>query len=72
MIGIELAPDNAALTNGGKAPSLHFVNRLHDAALLAIPSGNQVIRLLPPLNLTPAQAEEGLGIIERVVASLAD
>src|SRR5947207_285069 len=49
MIGIELAADIPALANNGKAASLQLVNRLHDAGLLTIPSGNQVIRLLPPL-----------------------
>ena len=55
----------------GKAASLQFVHRLHDAGLLAIPSGTQVIRLLPALNLTPEQAQEGLAIIERVVKTVA-
>ena len=71
MIGIELASSIPALANDGKAPSLQFVSRLHDAGLLTIPSGTQVIRLLPPLNLTRAQADEGIGIIERQTEALA-
>ena len=71
MIGIELAPNIPAFANNGKVPSLEFVTRLHDAGMLAIPSGNQVIRLLPPLNLQQAQAEEGVEIIRRVTASVA-
>jgi acetylornithine aminotransferase/acetylornithine/N-succinyldiaminopimelate aminotransferase len=71
MIGFELAPNIPALANDGKAASLQFVNRLHEAGLLTIPSGTQVIRLLPPLNLTRSQAEEGIGIIERVTEALA-
>src|SRR5881394_308056 len=71
MIGIELAPNIPTLANDGKAASLQFVNRLHEAGLLTIPSGTQVIRLLPPLNLTRSQAEEGIGIIERVTEALA-
>jgi acetylornithine/succinyldiaminopimelate/putrescine aminotransferase len=35
-----------------------------------IPAGPNVLRLLPALNLTHGDAEEGLGIIERVVAKL--
>src|SRR5207249_5579846 len=50
MIGMELASDIRALANDGKAASLQFVSRLHDAGVLTIPSGTQVIRLLPPLN----------------------
>src|SRR5438552_13495228 len=72
MIGMELASDLPALANDGKAASLQFVSRLHDAGVLTIPSGTQVIRLLPPLNLTRSQAEEGIGTIERLTEALAD
>jgi acetylornithine/N-succinyldiaminopimelate aminotransferase len=73
MIGFELQPKEkiprfAALD---KPASIQFVNRLHEAGLLTIPSGNQVVRLLPALNLLPAEAEEGIQIIERVARSLA-
>src|SRR5206468_7585 len=56
MIGIELASGIPALAKNGKAASLQFVSRLHDSGLLTIPSGTQVVRLLPPLNLTRPQA----------------
>ena len=71
MLGLELAPDNPALANNGKPPSLQCVTRLHEAGVLAIPSGTHVIRLLPPLNLTRDQAREGISVITRVVESLA-
>jgi acetylornithine/N-succinyldiaminopimelate aminotransferase len=71
MIGLELATDMPAFASNGKAASLQFVNRLHEAGLLTIPSGMQVIRLLPALNLTPQQAGEGVAIIEGVVRALA-
>ena len=71
MIGIELAADIPALANNGKAASLQLVNRLHDAGLLTIPSGNQVIRLLPPLNLRRNEAEEGIALLAQVVNPLA-
>lgn len=70
MIGFELAPDIAAGRASGKAASLFCVNSLHEAGVLTIPSGTQVVRLLPPLNLTRPQAEEGLSIIERVVRAM--
>ena len=53
-----------------KTSSIQFVNRLHDAGVLTIPSGAQVVRLLPALNLTRLQAEEGIKIIESIAASL--
>ncbi len=59
------------LATGEKSAAIQFVNRLHDAGLLAIPSGNQVVRLLPALNLRRSEAEEGIAIIESVVAKLA-
>lgn len=71
IIGIELAPDKASLLVENKSPALNFVNRLHDAGLLTVPGGMTVARLLPPLNLTRAEADEGLGIIRKVVAALA-
>ena len=71
MIGFELAQEIPAFAGNGKAPSLLLVNRLHDAGVLTIPSGTHVVRLLPPLNLRHAEAEEGLKIIESVVRKLA-
>jgi len=70
MLGVELASDIPAFAGTEKAPSIQFVNRLHEAGLLAIPAGNQVLRLLPPLNLRRHEAEEGLKIIESVVVGL--
>ncbi len=72
MLGMELVPDLTKLPGDpGKAQSLRFVNQLHAAGLLTIPAGTQVIRLLPALNLAPAEAEAGLKIIESAVAKLA-
>jgi len=71
LIGVELAADNAAFANNGRAPSIQFVNRLHEAGLLTIPAGSHVIRLLPPLNLRRSEAEERMAIITRVIRSLA-
>lgn len=70
MTGFELMPNIPALAGNGKAPSLQFVRRLHEAGLLAIPAGQQVLRLLPPLNLRRQEAEEGLQIVESVLARL--
>jgi acetylornithine aminotransferase/acetylornithine/N-succinyldiaminopimelate aminotransferase len=73
MIGLELVEKEkvAAFAKVEKAASIQFVNRLHEAGLLTIPSRAQVIRLLPPLNLSKAEAQEGLEIIERAVRILA-
>lgn len=73
ILGVEIAEKEKipAFAASEKGASIQFVNRLHDAGALAIPSGTQVIRLLPPLNFTRAQAEEGIAILRRVVSALA-
>ena len=72
IIGLELLEKERipALAASDKPAAIQFVNRLHEAGLLTIPSGNQVVRLLPALNLARPQAEEGLAILERVVQGL--
>src|SRR5580693_4587208 len=70
MIGLELEEKIPAFAASDKAPAIQFVNALHQAGLLAIPAGNRVIRLLPPLNLARSEAAEAVGLIESVVAKL--
>jgi predicted acetylornithine/succinylornithine family transaminase len=62
MIGIEFQPQFNAV---------EIVKALHTRNLLAVPAGTSVIRLLPALNLSRAQAEEGLQAIQSLVVELA-
>jgi predicted acetylornithine/succinylornithine family transaminase len=62
MIGIEFDPKFAAIETA---------KRLHEKNLLTIPAATSVIRLLPPLNLSQGEAEEGLRAIESMVVDLA-
>ena len=73
MIGLEIADKESipAFRASDKSASIQFVNQLHEAGALTIPSGAQIIRLLPPLNLSCSQADEGLTLIESVVRKLA-
>lgn len=71
MLGVELAANIPALTIEGKTPAALLVGRLQEAGLLAIPAGATVLRLLPALNLTRAEAQEGLQILESVIAKIA-
>lgn len=71
MLGIELAENIPAFANTGKVASLNFVNRLHDAGVLTVPSGTQVVRFLPALNLRREDAAEGLALITGVVKAIA-
>ena len=71
MIGIEFQPEIPALQKIEKPASLQIVQRLHDRGVLTIPSGTQIIRLLPALNLLQSEAEEGLAAITALVRELA-
>jgi len=70
MLGLELAPEIPSLKVEGKLQSSVFAARLQEAGLLVIPAGPNILRILPALNLTSSDAEEGLIILERVVAKL--
>lgn len=72
MLGLEFRPKDQipALAKSDKASGPQVVQRLHEAGVLTIPSGAQVVRLLPPLNLSRNQAEEGLAAIRSVVEAL--
>ncbi|MCL4177070.1 MAG: acetylornithine transaminase [Verrucomicrobia bacterium] len=74
MIGFELVAKEQipAFVNQPQPASLQFVHRLHEAGLLTIPAGLQVIRLLPALNLARAQAEEGVAIVAQEIQRLAE
>ena len=71
MLGLELVPEIPSLKVEGKLQSAVLVAKLQDAGLLMIPAGANVLRLLPALNLTLSEAQEGLQIIESVIAKLA-
>jgi acetylornithine/N-succinyldiaminopimelate aminotransferase len=71
MLGLELVEKIPGFASSDKPAAVQFVNRLHLAGVLTIPAGTQIVRLLPPLNLKPQEAGEGIGKIEEVVKSLA-
>jgi len=71
ILGIELAENIPAFATSDRPPALQFVNRMHAAGVLTVPAGTHIVRLLPPLNLKPQEASEGIHKIEEVVKSLA-
>jgi acetylornithine/N-succinyldiaminopimelate aminotransferase len=71
MLGLELMEKIPAFASSDKSAAIQFTNRMHAAGVLVIPAGTQVIRLLPPLNLKPQEAGEGISKIEEVIKSLA-
>ncbi|KAB2669667.1 MAG: aminotransferase class III-fold pyridoxal phosphate-dependent enzyme [Verrucomicrobia bacterium] len=73
MQGIELQPREGipGMAGSDKAPSMQAVLRLHEAGVLTIPSGNQIVRLLPALNIRRTELEEGVERIAAVLRSFA-
>ncbi len=73
ILGLELVEKEKipAFAKSDKTAALQFVNRLHEAGVLTIPAGTQIVRLLPPLNLKPQEAGEGIAKIEEIIKSLA-
>jgi len=71
MLGLELRPNIPNLPGEtNKTQAARVANLFHAAGLLAIPAGAQILRFLPPLNLSQSEAEEGLQIIEAVFARI--
>ena len=62
ILGLELVEKEKipAFARSDKTAALQFVNRLHEIGVLTIPAGTQIVRLLPPLNLKPQEAGEGI------------
>ena len=73
ILGLELVEKEKipAFAKSDKSAALQFVNRLHEIGVLTIPAGTQIVRLLPPLNLKPQEAGEGISKIEEVIKSVA-
>ena len=72
ILGLELVEKEKipAFARSDKTAALQFVNRLHEIGVLTIPAGTQIVRLLPPLNLKPQEAGEGISKIEEVIKSV--
>ncbi len=71
MIGIDVTGDISAFVDSKRPNSVQIVERLHESGLLTIPAGARTFRLLPPLNISKTNADEGLSLIESVVKELA-
>ena len=71
MLGIELNPDSLAFRQSTRPPCLQVIDRLHEKGLLTIPAGTAVVRLLPSLNLKPAEMAEAIEILSSTFNQLA-
>ena len=66
MIGIEMG-DGFGSFDDSKPASVQWVTALHETGMLTIPADSSVVRFLPPLNLTRAEAQAGLDMFEQTV-----
>jgi acetylornithine/succinyldiaminopimelate/putrescine aminotransferase len=74
LIGFELTEEVIAakpeVKASGKIVSIYTAKALLDAGMMVVPAGPKVIRWLPPMNLTQAQASEGLALFKTVLDQL--
>ncbi len=66
----EIRGDGLMLGIKAKVPSADLLKAIRAERLLAVPAGENVIRLLPPLTTTAEEAREGLARIERAAEHL--
>ena len=75
MIGIKLRAEtfasHPATRDHPRTPALQLVDRLQQAGLLAVPAGTHIVRWLPPLNVSRAEVELAVSILESVLENLA-
>lgn len=74
FIGFELdearLQSNESVKASGRPASIHVARLLLDAGLMTVPAGPAVVRWLPPLNITQADAAEALRIMKTVLENL--
>jgi len=70
MVGLQLNGEARELKHEKLNPVQVVINRLLEKGLLVVPSGETVVRFLPPLNTTRAEIEEGVQIVKQVMSEL--
>lgn len=69
MLGFVLDPDRFPDEAEGN-PAVYTVKKLMQAGLLTVPSGSQVVRWLPPLNVTASETDRAFDLMEQVFAAI--
>jgi acetylornithine/N-succinyldiaminopimelate aminotransferase len=49
-------------------PNTEVIAALRETGMLVLPAGENVVRLLPPLNVTEAEIDIAIGLIETALA----
>jgi len=57
-------------TSGVRVPNGDFINAAREQHIVVLPAGDNVVRLLPPLTLSEAEAREGLELLGKAAAAL--
>ncbi len=73
LLGFELCSEKLQHAPGfqeGTLPSMFLVNLLMQNGLLVVAAGPDVVRWLPPLNVTDAEVDEALDLMRQVLALL--
>ena len=70
MIGIVFREGFSTRLDGSRPLSLQLVGSLAEEGMLTIPAGADVVRFLPPLNLSPTQADEAVARLEQTIRKL--
>ncbi|HEY4281897.1 MAG TPA: aspartate aminotransferase family protein [Chthoniobacterales bacterium] len=70
MIGIEFVADPPFFATSDKPAAIQVVSHLHQNGLLTVPAAPAVVRLLPPLNISRAEAADAVTIIVKTIESL--
>jgi acetylornithine/N-succinyldiaminopimelate aminotransferase len=70
VLDTERMKDVDGFLESGKTPSLFVVNRAREAGLLTVPAGENVVRWLPPLNVSGEEVDEALALFEGVLAGM--
>jgi acetylornithine/succinyldiaminopimelate/putrescine aminotransferase len=74
MLGFQLDAEavghSPRFAGSGRTPALFVIDALHQAGLLTVPAGQDVVRWLPPMVVTAEQVDEALAIFADVLQSL--
>jgi len=70
MIGIVFREGFSTRLDGSRPLSLQLVVSLAEEGMLTIPAGADVVRFLPPLNLSATQADEAVARLEQTIRKL--
>lgn len=66
----EVRGEGLMLGMKAKVPNTELLMAMRDEHLLGVPAGDNVIRLLPPLTVSAAEAREGIARIERAAEQI--